>query len=358
MKRLLTGALFGCFFSGLFAQVSNNQIENRLELTLDSGWVNSSTHHATVEWNCIHKALTNKCLIYHNDQWFVIRPEADGKYYLNISTTKCRDSRGIQVTVIEGHPCEVDTYIILHCIPQIKEDEVFVVLDSIKAGVTYLVNIDGFLGDFCDFQIAFSSQAQGIPVTPAQQTVTESSVHQQDSIVTLSWQVPNTTALHLTHFAIYRKFERDKSSTAVTTVPIKRNALGIAENQYQVTDTLVTPGKYRYTVYSHALREAPMLLAEEKVLYVRTLLKSTLPPYTIVFPLYCPKAGNVRVDIYNSVSEQWVGSVSRKVTKGNNNLLLDLSPWVGRGVFFYKIVVFGNSIKEQRYFSVREGKKN
>jgi hypothetical protein len=334
-----------------YAQVSHDNIDYRLALQLDSGWVHSSTHHATVEWSCINKALTSKCLIYHNDQWFVIKPTVTGKYYINISTGRCKDLRGIQATIIEGHPCEIDTYKILHCIPQIREDDVFIALDSVSAGVSYLVNIDGFLGDFCDFRIAFSSQAKGVPVNPTGTGILESDVHRQDFIVTLTWSLPDTLTLLLSHFSLYRKHEADKSSSLLMTVPLKRNALGIAEKQYHTTDTLKRNGKYQYVIYGNAVGEEPVLLVKETLVYARTLPRSPLKAHTIVFPFYSPKAGNVQVSIYNSITEKFLASVSRKVTKGNNSLVLDLSSLVRQRIYFYKVVVSGNSVKEQRYFS-------
>jgi hypothetical protein len=84
------------------AQVVNDNIGNRSRLILDSASIYSSTDEASVEWQCINKALTNKCLIYHNDQWFTFNVKSEGTYYLNITSQNCRDSRGIQAIVIEA----------------------------------------------------------------------------------------------------------------------------------------------------------------------------------------------------------------------------------------------------------------
>ena len=84
------------------AQVVNDNIGNRSRLIIDSASIYSSTDEATVEWQCINKALTNKCLIYHNDQWFTFNVKSEGSYYLNITSQSCRDSRGIQAIIIEA----------------------------------------------------------------------------------------------------------------------------------------------------------------------------------------------------------------------------------------------------------------
>src|SRR5688572_29456322 len=114
-------------------QVSNNSISSRTELILDAPGTHSTTANSSVEWECVNKSLTNKCLIYHNDQWFHFTPQANGKFFLNISSQQCRDLQGIQVVVIEGNPCEVKTYRILKCIPKVFQDDVFIELDSLLA---------------------------------------------------------------------------------------------------------------------------------------------------------------------------------------------------------------------------------
>ena len=72
--RLFSAIFFlsGISFS-LTAQVANNSISNRTELKLDDDWLHSNTANSSVEWRCVNKSLTNKCLVYHNDQWFQIK---------------------------------------------------------------------------------------------------------------------------------------------------------------------------------------------------------------------------------------------------------------------------------------------
>jgi hypothetical protein len=355
-------------YSGLFmlisiayaghTQVSNNNMDGRIELELDAGWTNSTTKQATVQWNCINKMLTNKCLIYHNDQWFYIVPEQSGKYFINLSVDHCRDGRGIQVTVIEGNPCEISTYQIVHCIPQLKNDNAFVTLDSVKAGVSYLINIDGFLGDFCDFKIEFGTRARGIPYRPVDQEIIESQIQARDSIVSVSWRIPDTLTHHPSHFLIYRKHDLERSGSLWMTVPLQRNTLGVAEARYQVMDTLRQQGRYQYSFYGNVLGEEPVLMGEESIVYKKEIDPGRAEPYTVMFPLYCPKSGKVRVDVYHSVTEKFLGSHLKKVNKGNANIALDLSAHTNKGVYFFKIIVTGEGIKEERYFSFKPGQKN
>src|ERR1041385_4269537 len=84
------------------AQVANNNIEERLRLDLNKP-LRSSTAGANVQWKCINKSLTNKCLVYHNDQWFSFTVDKPGDYFINISAQSCRDSKGVQMILIEGN---------------------------------------------------------------------------------------------------------------------------------------------------------------------------------------------------------------------------------------------------------------
>jgi hypothetical protein len=87
------------------AQVPNDKIDQRHQLKLDGNTTVSTTANSSVEWRCIAKALTNKCLVYHNDQWFSFQVEENGNYYLNITNQQCKKLKGLQVILLEGNPC-------------------------------------------------------------------------------------------------------------------------------------------------------------------------------------------------------------------------------------------------------------
>src|SRR6218665_2753576 len=99
------------------AQVPNNQINQRYHLSLNEEPVFSTTSNSSVEWKCINKALTNKCLVYHNDQWFTFAVDKDGTYYINLSGQVCKKKLGTQLILIEGNPCEIKSYRIRRCVP-------------------------------------------------------------------------------------------------------------------------------------------------------------------------------------------------------------------------------------------------
>ena len=228
-------------------QVSNNQIQNRIELKLDSGWFASTTAQASVQWDCINKALTNKCLIYHNDQWFTIKPFVTGPLFLNVAHQSCKQLYGVQVVVIEGDPCQTSTYRLKECVPFTNQSDFFLRLDSLVAGQEYLINVDGYLGDFCSFEIAFSSSFQGLPVTGSTMNI-NSTIGVKDSIVTINWTIPDSLSNDLKEFQVFRKRASQKIGRVITH-PIDRNAYGFAQTSYQFRDTLREKDEYVYSIF-------------------------------------------------------------------------------------------------------------
>ncbi len=228
-------------------QVANNNINARTILHVDEIPTPSYTGGATVEWNCINKALTNKCLSYHNDQWFTFSVETEGTYFLNVSTKSCREDNGIQAIVIEGDPCLISTYKILHCIPRIRQEEIYIELDNLKANVPYLVNIDGFLGDQCGFDIQFSSTAKGFSHRSENLDTLGMSAHSDKGIATLAWRLPDGLAGELYSFEVYR-YKTQKKPLLIRTVPVDLNSLGAYRDTYSITDTLPDEGRFNYEI--------------------------------------------------------------------------------------------------------------
>ncbi|HEY9044476.1 MAG TPA: hypothetical protein VIN08_01205 [Ohtaekwangia sp.] len=233
------------------AQVVNNDIQNGSVLLLDHDFIQSSTNHATVEWSCINKSLrslTSKCLTYHNDQWFTFRVQQTGIYYLNIASQVCRDAKGIQAIVLEGYPCEGKPYRIMQCIAQIRDQDVFIALDSLQPGKDYFVNIDGFLGDFCSFKIQLSTEAKGFTLNNQHLDTLRLASTLDGKIVTLQWTADIALQEALEGFEIYRKEERLHKSVLIATVPIALNSIGTYTTEYSLQDTLKSSGRYVYEV--------------------------------------------------------------------------------------------------------------
>ncbi|WP_460502567.1 hypothetical protein, partial [Hymenobacter agri] len=163
-RVLFLFALAALAISPARAQVANDNIENRRVLQLEET-ISSNTTGCTVQRSCVDERLTGKCIEYHNDQWFAFTPKTAGRYFVNIGGQKCRDVRGVQLVVLTGQPCQPATYRILSCTSLGTQDDVFVTLDSLRAGQPYLLDVDGYLKDFCQFTLQVSRTATGMPVS-------------------------------------------------------------------------------------------------------------------------------------------------------------------------------------------------
>lgn len=230
------------------AQAHNNNIEDRIQLFLDSGAYSSATDNSSVQWKCVNKKLTEKCLVYHNDQWFYFIPPVNGRYFLNVTRQQCRDKRGVQVLLIEGNPCVTSTYRLKHCTSFTNQDDTFIVLDSLLSGVEYLINIDGFLGDFCSFDIQFATQPRGFPADRTFADTLDLKGSTQRGAVVLQWSVSQAMAATLDHMEIHRKQLSESRMTHVADSRMVSNALGAYQEQYTHEDTIQREGHYEYWI--------------------------------------------------------------------------------------------------------------
>ena len=346
---LLLHCLIWLTITPAFCQVTNNQIQNRIVLKLDSGWFASTTAQANVEWDCINKALTNKCLIYHNDQWFSLKPEVPGPLFLNVAHQTCKKLYGVQVVVIEGDPCQTSTYRLKECIPFTNQSDFFIRLDSLIAGQEYLINVDGYLGDFCSFQIAFSSSFQGIPVTGSVLNI-NSTITQKDSVVTIDWTIPDSLSNDLKEFEVFRKRANEKSGRVISN-PMNRNAHGVAQTNYQFTDTLRENGEYDYSIFGRT--EDNVLLLSRQELSYRGISKP--PPfrenYKRQIDYFVRRNGLVAIHVMDALTEKRLFSTSRRSVKVKNTVIIDFKQFAVEGVRNFTVII--DSKDEKQSYPIR-----
>jgi|GEM_PF-1011335 len=247
------------------AQVPNDNLENR-RLLQAGETVTSSTAGCTVQWSCVDERLTGKCIEYHNDQWFEFRPPAAGTYYVNIGGQKCRDVRGVQLVALTGTPCQPATYRILACASLGTQDDLYIPLLGLQAGQPYLLNVDGYLKDYCSFSIQVSSRARGLPVVPAPALPAEPPSTKR--LVTISWELPDSLGT-APHMRVLRREQRQFRSQQVRRVPVARTTLGALQSRYTLLDTLPAPGNYVYQVVAESDDPAtpPALLSQQWASY-------------------------------------------------------------------------------------------
>ena len=338
----------------LIAQVPNNNIQNRLTLDLNSRPIFSSTAQSTVEWKCINKALTNKCLVYHNDQWFNFSVPMAGTYFLNFSEQKCRDLQGLQLIVIEGNPCETKTYRILRCIPKISQDDVFLQLDSLKPETQYLANVDGFLGDFCEFGIQLSEKPDGLPRISQIPDTIKAQASRKGRLVNLEWTVDKDRIDQFQSFKVYRANPNAIKSDFMREQPVARNSYGAYILNYTATDSLQKEGTYIYRIVGiQKQTQFPFLLVARLVEYVEPTSKPVAQrkvSLKLNFTNRVPFSVVVYDDIAHSVLRKQVEEFDERKDRPFE---INLGEFIDKGIKQFMILVSNDYTGETLEFSYR-----
>lgn len=341
-------------FHSSLCQVSNNEIQNRIKLQLNSEWYSSSTRHASVEWDCINKVLTNTCLVYHNDQWFTFIPPETGTYFINISNQKCSNQQGVQIVVLEGDPCKISSYQLKMCISYTDQSDMFVRIDSLIGGKEYLLNIDGYLGDQCEFLIQFSTKNNGIPVQAKNLKAFALEIKPMDSIISVHWFIPDSLVFKMSNVNLFRKHEKEKTSMLIYSSSLQRNSYGQTITDFTIEDTLRREGQYSYSVYGNSSDNQVLLLARENFAYRRQGKGGTTVFYRADIDFNAPKNGLVTVAVLDDRTEKPLFSTNRRIVKGKNKLILDLSEYVKQGVHLFKIVISDKTFRQEHRYRVRK----
>ena len=345
MRTILLVSLYFSSMSAMSQAVKNNDIQHRIKLELDGTAITSNTAQSSVQFDCINNNRTKKCLIYHNDQWFSYTPNSSESAYLTVKNQKCRDSKGVQLVVLEGDPCKTPSYRLKKCIDFTDQADFFVVLDSLTAGQEYLINVDGFLGDACGFDISIKNQPDGLPIQVPILASKTLQYSQQDSIVTLHWTINPSDANILKEFYIYRKkFGETKSKPLKT--PSVFNTLGSPARDFSLTDTLHQYGQYTYHIYMNSadtiVQLQPVTIQHKSPTYFKVF-----PRYKQQIDFYVQEASIVRISIQTR-DQKTVYSIRKRCTRGMNFVVLDFSPIIKTGDKQFLVTFKGKHIDEVR----------
>ena len=317
------------------AQAANDNIENRRILRAEET-ISSNTTGCTVQRTCVDERLTGKCIEYHNDQWFEFTPQTAGRYFINIGGQKCRDVRGVQLVVLTGKPCQPATYRVISCTSLGTQDDVFVTLDSLRAGQPYLLDVDGYLKDFCQFTLQVSGRAVGTPAALPPLSLA-GALPGSNRIIHLEWTLPDSLAA-APRCRVLRREMREFRSSERARVPVARNTLGGLPGTYAATDTLPHPGYYLYQIIADGSPDGlpPALLRQQWVSFSQLNPLLDNPPQVphIVLPLdKYPRNSKLSIIISNPASGRVL--LSRQLVSQPGNARqnwLPVSKWQDAGL--------------------------
>ncbi|QHT70411.1 hypothetical protein GXP67_29025 [Rhodocytophaga rosea] len=320
------------------AQVINDDIAKRLVLQSNTT-LTSNTTNCTVQWSCVDTKAVTGCILFHNDQWFEFTTKQAGTYYLTITNQACRDIRGVQALVIDGEACKPSTYTHLVCYSTGYQDDISLTLDSLQANHTYLVNIDGYLNDFCQFELTLRTRMPDFAVTSLPQPV-ETMAQAQDSLVQLQWMLPDSLRDELTGFYILRRHQSEKKSLELTRFAAVTNTFGSRQNSYTHTDTVQKEGMYTYKIIGSTSQQKNYLLKEVNI-QIHPLPKAKPAPediLTVEVPIR--KKMNVQILLINASTDKLLKKAYMLTSSKNKNLIrFDIAAFRKEGIRNYKVLV-------------------
>jgi hypothetical protein len=257
--RLLIYCFTFLFATALQAQVANDSIAQALRLEVGMPHT-STTAHSTVEWACVDESLTGKCIQYHNDQWFWFNPGAHTSLYLNIWDQDCRKLKGVQAVVIDGEACRPETYTILACVSLETQEDIHLKLEGLQPHKDYLLNIDGYLQDFCQFTLSLDASPKGISIQEPLPIPIHS--EQNSALIHFSWELPDSLQHKITHFEVARRRPADPTYSPARQLPVGYDSRGSRQQHFSHTDTLPDRSEMHYRLSAYDADGRHWLLQE------------------------------------------------------------------------------------------------
>jgi hypothetical protein len=324
----------------LYAQVPNDDIEKRLPLALNEP-VSSNTIESTVQWNCLNQDLTRSCIKFHNDQWFEFRqPAQAGPLFINVFGQDCKDIWGVQVVIFSGVPCQPETYELITCYSKGNKDDIFIRLPELEPGETYLVNVDGYLHDLCQFAIEWSDQPRGLPVSDQP----KGSIFAKNDLraVTISWEVLLQAADRLRAYEVWRR--AGDTYELVKMVDHMRNSFGDHQLVYEIQDSLnVDQADYMIVGVSDTDR---WLIGETHVkLNIQEL--SRAPENRIDLELSFRRGDPITIELWDMDSDERLDDYNFIFDQDRNSRVsYGVMRYREQGINFFKVIIRNNRTGE------------
>ncbi len=332
--------------NNLYAQVPNDKAEQAYSLQVDTAPYPSDTKHCTLEEDCIDRKLTSKCLVYHNDQWFTFTTAEAEVYYLSIRNQDCRDVNGVQLQVLEGHICKPSTYKVQECISLSTQDDIYLTLRSLKKNHTYILNVDGYLEDFCQFEIAISTTLPDFAVRPLT-SLQDLNGQQKNGRVLLQWKLNEVLqSVRTETFEIRRRFEQEKKFYPIAQLNVERTVHGQFKTDYHYMDTVGRKGMYYYQVIALTSDSSKYLAGEFATLSQPIKYNA----YEQLLEVPCKDKTALSIVVYNWENNFLMGKIP--VTYYNGSTKINPEPFFAPGILRLKLIVVDSEGKKLKEFLV------
>ncbi len=208
--------------------------------------------------------------------------------------------RGVQIVVLKGEPCQINTYEVLKCISLANQNDIYVELDSLDLDQSYYINIDGYLHDFCSFEIEVSQKPKGLPTEPSLNLESHSSRNEQT--IQINWVLPDSLRHQVNGFELYKRTDKEFKVQFAGDVPVVANAYGEIQKEYLYKDSIHPNTKYYYSLAARQ-PDGKLLLVDHFEFYHRFIPKTSRFIRNIRIPLENVKhKESITMIIYDFIS--------------------------------------------------------
>jgi hypothetical protein len=172
----------------------------------------------------------------------------------------------------------------------------------------------------------------------------------KNKAIELSWELKHGMEKTINGFNIYREREGSHQKGLITEMSAGLNALGEKSTKYTVSDTLPTPGTYKFEIFGIVSDSTPKLLATYDVTWDGVTVRTSPPPppkTVAVFPLAAQPGTSIDLVLYNQENSDrlWKRTLLYDPAK-HNTMEIDLAPWLNQGLKRFLVVVFDEAQRE------------
>ena len=297
---------------------------------------------------CLNRQIEHKCITYHNDQWFQFALPENKKYYINISNQACKDVDGVQLVVIDGEPCKPETYKSLGCVSLGTQDDIYFTFDSLKTNYNYLLLVDGYLEDYCKFEIEISDLPKGKHYSENHKKINHKL---EKDVVNFAWVVNDFEANQFEDYYVYKRESKAKKSTIIDVINHEKDSYGQNKLVYSTLDTLQKTGLYFYEVYIQKMNQERALVGSFKVDFDKREVEEKFTNYHLILSRTYKKSSALEVVVEDKLTNRIV--LSRETAPSRDHQLrYYLKPALDQGITQFKITINNLRNNKREVFEV------
>jgi hypothetical protein len=213
------------------------------------------------------------------------------------------------------------------------------------------VNVDGYLGDFCGFEIQVSRTPKGLPLATPDPVAVPVRADKRENRLTVRWQLPPALADQVIGFQVYRWFTKLPTSALLATVPVPFSSRGGEQLDYQVEDTLREEGRYQYRIVALTGDSSRVLIGQHWEVYEKPPAAPRDTANSLLLAPDCRPNTPLQILVFDALTDRVLRNIDFTCT--GKPFRCDVSKFRQQGIYRYKVRVINlkNRRTNEYYFS-------